>query len=208
MRSTALIALLLVTTEQAPGVRLKPEWGVVLPEDQSRAFWKPGLCNRPAPGPIESIWTPDGATILRLETVLGSALQRAIEQSNLALVKPTAADFYRQYAGFVVGGKRIVYINGVHAHAVDRIPGGPNSWRIQALLPCDGGMLFFGAEFNVETGMVSAIIFNGGGRGRAANTLQRRRTWTAHDLSESYGVSFRGTACRSVDGGTIPFNRR
>ena len=173
MRSTAFIALLLVTTGQPPEVRLKPEWGVVLPEDQARAFWKPRLCNRPAPGPIESIWTPDAATILRLESVLGSALQRAIEQSNPERVKPTAADFYRQYAGFVVGGKRIVYINGVHARALDRIPGGPNAWRIQALLGCDGGMLFFGAEFSVETGMVSAIVFNGGGRGRAANTFQR-----------------------------------
>ena len=166
MRSLAIVAsLLAVIAGKEPQVRLRPDWSVVLPEDQARAFWKPQLCNRPAPGPIERTWIPDHATIRRLETALGPALQKAIEVSKIAETKPAVSDFYRQYAGFIVAGQRIVYINGFHAKTVDR--GRPMSWRTQALLPCDGGMLFFGAEFRVDTGVVDKIIFNGGGRGHA-----------------------------------------
>jgi hypothetical protein len=166
MRSLAIMASLLAAVPgQEPQARLRPDWGVVLPKEQARAFWKPQLCNRPAPSPIESIWIPDAATIRRVENALAPALQNAIAVSKIADTKPAVSDFYRQYAGFIIAGQRIVYINGFHARTVDR--GRPASWRTQALLPCDGGMLFFGAEFRVDTGVVDKIIFNGGGRGRA-----------------------------------------
>ena len=164
MRSARIVAVTwLAIGATAAQVLVKPEWGVVLSEDQAKVFWKPRLCNRPAPGPIEGIWTPDEETIRRLEAALGPALQAAIEHSTLSQNKPVATDFYRQYAGFIVAGKRIVYINGLHRQTVD---GRSTPWRTQALSPCDGGMLFFGAEYAVETGVVSNIVFNGGGRGR------------------------------------------
>ena len=132
-----------------------------MPETEARAFWKPRLCNRPAPGPIESIWIPDDGTIRRLERALGPALRNAIQVSTIAQVKPDAGDFYRQYAGFLVGGQRIVYINGLHAKTVN-LGGRPTPWKTQAALTCDGGMLFFGAEFSLNTGAIEKIIFNGG----------------------------------------------
>jgi hypothetical protein len=148
---------------QDPDLRLRPEWGVVLPETEARAFWKPRLCNRPTPGPIESIWIPDDVTIRRLENALAPALRTAIQASTIRGVKPDARDFYRQYAGFVVAGQRIVYINGFHATTVRNMPPGrPMQWQTQAVLACDGGMLFFGAEFSLNTGSVEKIIFNGG----------------------------------------------
>jgi hypothetical protein len=160
MRSAGIIiAISVAIGSQTQPVLLKPDWGVVLPEEQAKVFWKPRLCNRPAPGPIQDIWIPDLAIIRRLETALGPALQEAIEESNIAPVKPNAGDFYRQYAGFVVGGKRIVYINGLHKKTIDL---GAERWQTQAFSPCDGGMLFFGAEYVVETRTVRSIVFNGG----------------------------------------------
>jgi hypothetical protein len=166
MRSAGIIiAIVVALGSQAQPVLLKPEWGVVLPEEQAKVFWKPRLCNRPAPGPIQEIWIPDAATVRRLEAALGPALQEAIDESNIAPDKPHAGDFYRQYAGFVVGGERIVYINGLHQKTI-HMAGRPLQWQTQAFSPCDGGMLFFGAEYVVEAGTVRSIVFNGGGRGR------------------------------------------
>jgi hypothetical protein len=57
------------------------------------------------PGPIEEIWTPDASTISLLESALDAALQTAIDRApESRRLKPVAADYYRQYAGFVVGG--------------------------------------------------------------------------------------------------------
>jgi len=161
-----IIAIVVAIGSQAQPVLLKPEWGAVLSEEQAKVFWKPRLCNRPAPGPIQEIWIPDVATIRRLEAALGPALQEAIDESNIAPEKPHAGDFYRQYAGFVVGGKRIVYINGLHTTTINQEEARSLRWQRQAISPCDGGMMFFGAEYVVETGTVRNIVFNGGGRGQ------------------------------------------
>jgi hypothetical protein len=159
--SVALIVSCLASiAAQVANNPLKPEWGAVLPETEARrAFGKPRLCNRPAPGPIDSMWIPDDATIRRLETALGPALRNAIQTSTIRGGKPDAADFYRQYAGFLVEGRRIVYINGFHVDAARSF--GP-AWKTKAVLACDGGMLFSGAEFRLDTGVVEKIIFNGG----------------------------------------------
>lgn len=159
-----LVMALGAAVQNSPS-RLNPEWAVVLPDHQAKAFWRPRLCNRPAPGPIEAIWTPDATTIRQLESALGPALQTAIDRfPESRRPKPVAGDYYRQYAGFVVGGKRIVYINGLHHQIIDSSQR-PDDWKVTAASPCDGGMLFFGAEYDVETGKVLNILFNGGGRG-------------------------------------------
>lgn len=161
-----LVIALDAAAQNSPS-RLNPEWGVVLPDDQAKAFWRPRLCNRPAPGPIDAIWRPDAATIRRLESALGPALQAAIDRAPESRApKLVAADYYRQYAGFVVAGKRIVYINGLHSLTISERPR-PDWWKQTAAMPCDGDMLFFGAEYDVETGKVLNFMFNGGGRGAA-----------------------------------------
>src|SRR6185436_4265736 len=95
-----------------------------------------------------------------------AALQGEIDRAPEGRApKPVAGDYYRQYAGFVVAGKRIVYINGLHRLTVTDRPR-RDWWKLTAAEPCDGDMLFFGAEYDVETGKVLNFMFNGGGRGR------------------------------------------
>jgi hypothetical protein len=54
-----------------------------------------------------------------------------------------------------------VYINGLHRQTIASSPR-PDDWNVIAADPCDGGMLFFGAEYDVETGKVLNILFNAG----------------------------------------------
>ena len=143
---------------------LNPQWGAVLPDDQALTFARPRLCNRPGAGPADGTWAPDAATIRRLESVLGVELQAALDLSPERGGRARlAGDYYRQYAPLVIGGKRIVYINGFHRRTVDNNP--KFSWKTTASQACDGGQLFFGTEYDVAGGRLSRIIFNGGGRG-------------------------------------------
>ena len=142
---------------------LTPQMGSVLPDDQALTFARPRLCNRPAPGPADGTWVPDALTIGRLESKLATELQAAIGLSREPGRPLLAGDFYRQYAPLVLGGKRIIYVNGLHRGAVER--NSRLNWRTTASHACDGGMLFFGAEYDVQSGRLSKILFNGGGRG-------------------------------------------
>lgn len=68
-------------------------------------------------------------------------------------------DYYRQYAGFIIGGRRVIYVNGVDAGLIER--GRPSDWRTQALDICDGGPLTFGVEYNVARRGFDNFAFNG-----------------------------------------------
>ena len=155
-------AVILAAVFQVPVV-LNPQWGTVLPDDQARVFATARLCNRPGAGAAEATWTPNADIIRRLESVLAAELQPAIDLQSDPARRLLAADFYRQYAGLVIGGQRIVYINGLHSRTVQRDP--KQSWKTMASRACDGGLLFFGAQYDVATGTISKILFNGGGRG-------------------------------------------
>jgi hypothetical protein len=131
------------------------EWAVVLPEAEGFKVAHP--CSRYAPAQIMSVWRPDPAAIGRFEQALAPLVQGALERSPL-LRKPawSSDSYYRQYVGVVVNGRRLVYVNAF------RPIGGrlPQSWEIQLVNACDGGELFFGAEFDVETGRVQNLAFN------------------------------------------------
>jgi hypothetical protein len=157
--AAAIVVLLL---QQAP-VTLNRQWGAVLQGDQALVFATTRLCNRPGTGAAEATWTPDAETIRRLESVLAPQLQAAIDLQSDPAKRLLATDFYRQYAGLVIAGRRIVYINGLHSSTVQRDP--TDSWQTIAARPCDGGLRFFGAEYDVATGGIAKIFFNGGGRG-------------------------------------------
>jgi hypothetical protein len=160
-RAEATSARLRLSQDQAPASPLNPAWAVVLTDEQAKPFWRPRLCSRMGPGAIDSTWTPDASTIGRLEAALARTLQAALDEAaRQAGRKSAAADYYRQYAGYVVKGKRFVYVNGFLGSTV-KSPAPAESWRTRASLACDGGTLFFGAEFDVQRGQIGNLVFNG-----------------------------------------------
>lgn len=118
-------------------------------------------CSRVSPGPVEDIWTPSEADIAPVEDALIHLLAQELEARGES---PSPGDYYRQYAGLVIGGKRVIYVNGVDASGVDSDPGPafhPGNWRAYAIQICDGGTITFGAEYDPATRQFSNFAFNG-----------------------------------------------
>jgi hypothetical protein len=153
---------------QAATARLNPEWGVVFPSDDGQTILR--QCSRIMPDAVEGAWVPAPAVILDVEVALAPALQAALDKA--AGVPPrasaSASDYYRQYVGIVVKGKRVVYINGFHQMlltlgAKTRPPRPGPDWRNQAVNICDGFTLAFGAEFDTGTRTIQNFHFNSPG---------------------------------------------
>jgi hypothetical protein len=130
----------------------------ILTGDAARALTH--QCSRASPGPITDVWTPTDAEIAALEDALILRVASELEQRGES---PSPGDYYRQYAGFVIGGKRIVYANGVSETAIEREPNPahPFDWRTQAVQICDGGSITFGVEYDPATRQFSNFAFNG-----------------------------------------------
>lgn len=114
-------------------------------------------CSRRSPGPVTGQWTPSEADLDAFETSLTDILR-----TQLMRYPSTSApqDYYLQYAGFVIDGRRVIYVNGVSRSTADE-QRYPHSWRTNAIVPCDGGPIVFGAEFDTETHQVGNFAFNG-----------------------------------------------
>jgi hypothetical protein len=122
---------------------LNPYWGVIFPAEQAASLTR--QCSRTTPRP-EGAWQPLPSDIAKLEPGLANLL---IAQK----VQPGA--YYRQYGGLTVGGRHLIYVNGVR-NAVVRA-----DWRSNAISICDGGALAFGVEYDPATGAFAHFAFNG-----------------------------------------------
>lgn len=120
-------------------------------------------CSRPSPGPVSAQWTPSEADIQTLEPNLAVILRLHLAHAG---VTTSATDYYRQYAGFVVRGRRMIYVNGFDASVVADSPivthrPSDKTWREAAVSICDGGPITFGIEFDPASGEFTRFAFNG-----------------------------------------------
>jgi hypothetical protein len=137
----------------------RAQW-VVLSEREASRLRSP--CSRFFTADLVGAWQPDPRDIARAE----AALPAAIAAGFARLAAPVDASsrpphYHRQYAGFLRGGERVLYLNAV-AH-VDR---GDNRFRDEALMRCDGGTSSFGAVFDPAKGFFDSFEFNAGLGGR------------------------------------------
>lgn len=141
----------------SPGGVLDAARGAVLPLHKVRDLAV--QCSREKPGPIERTWWPGAGVIRKLEAGLGDELARQLATVSNAR---SPRDYYRQYAGFVIGGRQIVYVNGIDQRVIERTSdGGVDVWRSQAIGVCDGGSVTFGVEYDPATDVFSNFAFNG-----------------------------------------------
>jgi len=113
----------------------------------------------------DSLWTPSSAVIANLEERLAEHLRSSSTRS--------LKDYSLQYFGFWRGGRREIFVNGVHNTylarwlTIDTTGSGQTrkarverSFRTLAINVCDGGEGFFRAEYDVASGSISTFAFN------------------------------------------------
>ena len=122
------------------------EYGVIFTGTQAKALLR--QCSRATPEKITGQWNPSSEQIAELE---GKFLdfKRTLKRPVAQLIS-----FYRQYAGFISNGRKIVYVNLFPKNT-------DTEWKSRAVVVCDGGEQFWGVEFEVETGKFVNAAFNG-----------------------------------------------
>ena len=107
------------------------------------------LCSRPGPGRISSGWDPTADQIAQAEGRF-PGLVTAMGRPDRPL-----DEYYRQYLGVVIAGRRLIYVNLFPRSLVG------DFWRTAFVRACDGGDAFWGVLFDPETLRFSAPEFNG-----------------------------------------------
>lgn len=125
----------------------------ILSGDAARALGQ--QCSRVSPGPIEDVWTPTDTEAAAVDDQLVMFVAQKLEELGQS---PSPGGYHRQYAGFVIGGKRVFYVNGVEEQLTAN---GPFDWRTQPVQICDGGTLTFGVEYDPATRQFANFAFNG-----------------------------------------------
>jgi hypothetical protein len=167
MRKLVLCALLAAGAAVTPALALPPldpKDGAIFPEARAKDLLN--QCSRAAPGPVEGTWAPSARQIKELEARLPEALDNVFAKRGG--YKNRSRDFLRQYAGFIVHGRKIVYMNafprwllGEEKSFFDQRKILPPDWRSKAQGVCDGGPAFFGVEYDPATKTFSHFEFNG-----------------------------------------------
>ena len=175
-------ATVLAYLSQAPTTRepLNSHWGAVFPPASAGQLLR--QCSRGTPTPIRGTWNPSPDQVRLLEGPLSVLIDRQLSALRLPdSLRPHAGDYYRQYAGVIVGGRRIIYVNGFHKTQVAETrtfltehrndsaalrnfpPASRDSdyWRGVPTVVCDGGEYYFGVEYDPETHRFRNFSFNG-----------------------------------------------
>jgi hypothetical protein len=145
MRIFILSFFLLMSVQAASNTNWQA-YGVIFKGQQAKALLR--QCSRATPEKVSAQWTPSKEQIDQLELKLPAYKQK--------LKRPTAqlSSFYRQYAGFIAGGRKIIYVNLFPKRIAP-------DWQSRAVVVCDGGEQFWGVEFEVDTGQLVNAAFNG-----------------------------------------------
>jgi hypothetical protein len=141
-----ILSFFLILTVQAASNTNWQTYGVILKSGHAKALLS--QCSRAAPEKISAQWTPSKDQIEQLESKL-PAYKQELKRPMTQL-----SSFYRQYAGFIAGGRKIIYVN-LFPKRIDP------DWRSRAVMVCDGGEQFWGVEFEVNTGQFVNPAFNG-----------------------------------------------
>lgn len=136
-----------------------PVHAVLLPEAQAAAVVQ--QCSRAVPR-ITGSWVPSARDLRRLEADLKHLKgQRAAACCSPSAALDDALKYYRQYAGVIRGGRRLIYVNGFP----EPPSSGPDAidWKQTPVIACDGGTSFWGVLYDPESRSFSQLAFNGAG---------------------------------------------
>jgi len=130
---------------------INPALGVVFPDGKARELTK--QCSRNGPAHITGTWTPDTKQIAELEKGLVVALSKADFPDDFKV--RDFSHLARQYGGLADSVHKLIYVNAFTMRDIN------GEWRKRAVMVCDGGPAFFGAEYDPSTRTFSNFEFNG-----------------------------------------------
>lgn len=110
-------------------------------------------CSRPVPK-SDGFWTPSKEDVARLSELLPKSINSQSYRQCPNLDK-NLQKFKFQYAGIVVKGRKIIYVNALSVNDET------NFWQREFVGICDGGCMAWGIEFDVEIGSFSNFEANG-----------------------------------------------
>jgi hypothetical protein len=149
---------------------IDPKLGVLFPPGKARLLLR--QCSRSVPGGDRfgeglRTWMPSNTDIRQLEKRLHNALVAAQPKDM-----PIYTNYARQYAGIVLHGRKLVYVNAFAAGGVflskdtgkrveySRLSYFPR-WREEVIAVCDGGPTNFGAVYDPQTTRFEQFAFSG-----------------------------------------------
>ena len=132
-----------------------PVWdvkdGTIFPPKKAELLLR--HCSRNGPTAVTEFWLPQLAQIAQLELALPDLLETKLSGER----HPPIKSYKRQYAGLIVKGRKIIYVNGFAGGD----GAGPGTWRTDPVKVCDGGNGFFGVEYDPEKKSFEGLAFNG-----------------------------------------------
>jgi hypothetical protein len=130
-----ILGLFLLLSVEAVASTNWQTYGAILKGAQAKALLQ--QCSRATPEKVSAQWTPSKTQIDQLESKF-PAFKRTLKRPKAQL-----SSFYRYYAGFIAGGRKIIY--------VDLFPKASLAWRSRGEMICDGGEHYWGVEFEIKT---------------------------------------------------------
>jgi len=125
--------------------------GVALPVSIAPAVLN--QCSRSTPQAPDGYWEPTERDVQALEIRLPAYL-RARPEVSATRVLERISQYRRQYAGFLRGGRKSIYVNLF-------LPEYGEQWRSDVVLVCDGGIGFWGVEFDTTSNTFVHVAYNG-----------------------------------------------
>lgn len=137
-------------------------------------------CTRAHPDSTLPLWVPDRAALEGLERGIDRLLTRMLDSARQRVIVPndvSATDYYRQYIGVVVNGRRLIYVNGFHVsflkvlQRANQHSSGDSAlssgayafdWERQPVIVCDGGIGFYGVLYDPARNSFYGFYFNEG----------------------------------------------
>ena len=141
------------------------EKSALLPADQAKEVTS--QCSRQSPK-FTDTWEPSKDQIKEMESAFSRIKGCCKERFRLG----DLSNVYMQYAGIVVDGKKLIYINAFSEFAAT-IPVRKNDgtyemeksdwWKTSAVIVCDGGSAFWGVLYDPKSKKFFDLAVNGVG---------------------------------------------
>jgi len=158
----------------APVGALDPQDGTMF--SAKHAFELLGQCSHAAPAGVQGAWDPPLEQISELERLLPQALADHVAtrpvtwQDDLvtAYADKNFVGYDRQYGGFLIRGRRLIYVNAFPHEIIDFDGSdamnfwrkGPD-WRHHIMTVCDSGQLWFGVLYDPANAKFEDFEFGG-----------------------------------------------